>query len=285
MVEWGWFGWWVSRQGVPGILSPLRWNLDVGTDCRHATRNSPTRVRGRLRGGRSSAVHPTQLEEQKEPRVWTIVTFVYELAERRPTSALFLCRRSLRSQMRWSITVTWAFLLFSSSLFWVSLPLCSRLWRFRAWTTPKLVSDLLSVCGVGWRFVERCRSPAAPGRVSSAPRLQGRTAGSLYRWEPPEVWSQTAAGGVLSSDPPAVESAGKLHNKTTLRSRHGQQIKNYVKHFSVIFRTSLSCISDIWHRIRSSLQNKPQKTELLYSGEKLLCKFSKIQGYIRKIWI
>lgn len=71
------------------------------------------------------------------------------------------------------------------------------------------------------QLLEDDRVPAAPGRVSSAPGLQGPTglilSGQWLRpgicWAPPAAVLQNAAECVLSSDPPTVESAGKTIQK------------------------------------------------------------------------
>lgn len=62
MAERGGFGRWVSWEWVPWLLSPLGWNLDVGADSCHSTRNSSTGVGRALRGGQSASIHTTQLK-------------------------------------------------------------------------------------------------------------------------------------------------------------------------------------------------------------------------------
>lgn len=59
--------------------------------------------------------------------------------------------------------------------------------------------------------------PAAPGRVSSVPELQGQTGVILsgqclhpgVLWVPPAAVLQNAVEAVLSLDPPTVESTGE----------------------------------------------------------------------------
>lgn len=124
MAKWGGFGWRVRWQGVPRLLSRLRWNLDVGADSCHSTRNSTTWVGGGLRGGQDSSIHTTQLEwgihrNKLDLHYLTVKKIVSHLSFKKLnsnkhnkvlkqstirikfcTSALFLCSRSLRSPMR-----------------------------------------------------------------------------------------------------------------------------------------------------------------------------------------
>lgn len=68
--------------------------------------------------------------------------------------------------------------------------------------------DCLAIFTAGYSL------PAAPGKVSSAPELQGLKEAIPYDqclhpgvpWVPPDLVHQSVAAGVLSSNPPAAES-------------------------------------------------------------------------------
>lgn len=70
---------------------------------------------------------------------------------------------------------------------------------------------------IAWQRPSVCSGyslPAAPGKVSSAPELQGLKEAIPYDqclhpgvpWVPPDLVHQSVAAGVLSSNPPAAES-------------------------------------------------------------------------------
>lgn len=111
---------------------------------------------------------------------------------------------------------------------------------------------------IAWQRPSVCSGyslPAAPGKVSSAPELQGLKETIPYDqclhpgvpWVPPDLVHQSVAAGVLSSNPPAAESTVRPKLNTYMCTYIlSNQICFKVYRNQINFRTWSTLITAVW---------------------------------------